>query len=205
MTQTQLQVDYDTDRRQFERTNIAVFGRCLLPNQLEIPCQAINISPGDVGLIAAHAPLLADSIIIYLDHIGRLEGEVARLYEGGFSMTLRCTARKREKLEARIEWLKAHRDFQLEDNRQYERVEPNNKNSELRLNDGRAYPIEIIDISLSGTAVSCNVKPAIGSDVWVAGMQGKVVRHFVEGIAVEFESTSHRSGLFVDTGLQSAS
>ena len=47
----------------------------MLPNQLEIPCQAVDISPGGAGLISAHVPQLGDHAIIYLDHVGRIEGE----------------------------------------------------------------------------------------------------------------------------------
>ena len=63
---------------------------------------------------------------------------------------------------------------------------PREANSEIKLPDNRVYPIEIIDISLSGAAIKVAVKPAIGSHLTLAGMQGQVVRHFSEGIAIEF-------------------
>ena len=94
----------ETERRAYERVPVSVFGRCLLANQLEIPCQAINISPGDVGFVAAHLPALDEHVIVYLDHVGRLEGKVVRHFEGGFALLLINTPRKREKLAARIEW-----------------------------------------------------------------------------------------------------
>ncbi len=176
----------ETERRAYERTPVAIFGRCLLENSLEIPCQAINISPGDVGVIAGHTPKLGEHIIMYLDHVGRLEGEVARLYKGGFAMRINGTPRKREKLAANIEWLKSNKEFGVEDNRRHDRIVPRDTNSEIKLSDNRVYPIEIIDISLSGAAVKVDVKPAIGSHLTLAGMQGQVVRHFSEGIAIEF-------------------
>ena len=178
------------EKRAFERTAISVFGRCLLPNKLEIPCQAINISPGDIGLIAAHLPLIKDHVIIYLDHVGRIEGSAIRLYDGGFAMTIECTPRKREKLAASIEWLKEHTKFGDREHRRHERIEPENKNTEIRLEDGRRYVVEIIDISISGAALETDVKPAIGSSVTFSGLHGKVVRHFAEGIAIEFDTLS---------------
>ena len=139
-----------------------------------------------MGIIAGHSPQIGEHIIIYLDHVGRLEGDVTRLYDGGFAMNIMGTPRKREKLAARIEWIKTHKEFGVEENRRHERMEPRTTNSEIKLNDGRAYPIEIIDISLSGAAIKSDVKPAIGTHLSLAGMQGQVVRHFAEGIAIEF-------------------
>ncbi len=145
------------------------------------------MSPGDVGLVAAHLPMIKDHVIIYLDHVGRIEGNVTRLYDGGFAMTINCTPRKREKLAASVEWLKAHSEFGDQEHRRHERIEPANKNTEIRLEDGRCYPVEIIDISISGAALETDVKPALGSFVTFSGLNGKVVRHFAEGIAVEFD------------------
>ncbi|MEL6946351.1 MAG: PilZ domain-containing protein [Pseudomonadota bacterium] len=185
----------EPDRRGFERTPVAIFGRCLLPNKLEIPCQAINLSPGDAAFVVAHPPRIDDHIIVYLDHVGRLEGLVTRLFEGGFAMRLEGTARKREKIAATLEWLKNTDPFDPRDSRRHERLEPQNSNSMLELEDGRTYPIQIIDISLSGAAFATDVRPAIGSRVSLCGMKGSIVRHFPEGVAMEFYSVQQRSGL----------
>lgn len=184
--QTAHQPDFESDRRSHERIPVTIFGRCMMQSGLEVPCQAVNISPGDVGLVAAHSPELDDSVIVYLDHVGRLEGKVARLYEGGFALVFETSVRGREKLIARIAWLKNHEHFGMPDMRASNRIEPKNTNSEIKLSDGRTYPAKIIDISLSGAALSSDVRPALGAQVFLSGMQGTVVRHFPEGIAIEF-------------------
>ena len=180
--------DVEHERRSWERVSIALFGRCLLPNRLEIPCQAVNLSPGDAAIVAAHLPQIGDPVIIYFDHLGRIEGTAVRHFKGGFAITINGTPRKREKLASRIEWLVEHLDTEDTGHelRRHNRIEPRNNNSEIRLEDGRTYPIKIIDISLSGAAIESDVRPALGEMVWLAGMQGKVVRHFAEGIAMEF-------------------
>jgi len=188
-------LESDTERRHYERVPVALFGRCLLPNKLEIPCQAINISPGDVAVVAGHVPRIAEVVIIYLDHIGRIEGPVVRLLDGGFAVQIEGTARKREKIASTLEWLQNTDPFDPRDLRRHERLEPKNENSVLELEDGRTYPIKIIDISLSGAAVSLDVRPAIGARVWLSGMKAIVVRHFDEGIALEFTAVQTRSGL----------
>jgi hypothetical protein len=58
--------------------------------------------------------------------------------------------------------------------------------SVLHLLDGRQYPCRIIDLSLSGAALEIEVKPAVGMQVTLGTMRGQVVRHFEDGLAVEF-------------------
>jgi hypothetical protein len=58
--------------------------------------------------------------------------------------------------------------------------------SVLQLMDGRQYQCRIIDLSLSGAAIEIEVKPAIGIQVTLGTMRGQVVRHFEDGVAIEF-------------------
>ncbi|MGI9354978.1 MAG: PilZ domain-containing protein [Rhizobiaceae bacterium] len=184
------------ERRTYERVKVALFGRCLLPNGMELPCQITEISPGDLQMFTAHQPHEGERVITYVDHVGRLEGDAVRVTEIGFAMEIEASPRKREKLAARIEWLQAHKHFGVEDARAHERMEPSNKNSVITLGDGRTYPVEIIDISISGAAFSSPVKPALESVIALAGMKGRVVRHFVEGLAIEFLSIREKRHLF---------
>lgn len=176
-----------TERRANERVKLDLFGRCLLPNGVEVPCQSIDVSPGDLAVTAMAAPALGERVIFYMDELGRLEGDCVRLFEGGFAVVLEASARRREKLLGQIEWLQEHHAFGIEDARQFKRFVPREQNSHLRMEDGRRYPVRIIDISLSGAAVALDVRPAIGAPVSLAGLQGSVVRHFSGGIALEFE------------------
>lgn len=187
---------FGDDRRSHERVKVALFGRCLLPNGMELPCQITEISPGDLQMFSAHQPNEGERVIAYVDHLGRLEGDAVRVTEIGFAMEIEASTRKREKLAARIEWLSAHRHFGVEDARAHERMEPSNKNSVMTLGDGRTYPVEIIDISISGAAFTSPVKPALDTVVALAGMKGRVVRHFVEGLAIEFLSIREKRHLF---------
>ena len=83
-------------------------------------------------------------------------------------------------------WLANKHELDLPEDRRHERVAPRNPISVLKLTDGRQYQCRIIDLSLSGAAVEIEVKPAIGTQVTLGTMRGQVVRHFDEGVAVEF-------------------
>lgn len=176
------------DRRAYERVPVAVFGRCMFENRLEIPCQGINISPGDLAAVTAHSPEMNEHVIFYLDNIGRVEGKVARLFEGGFAIAIEGSERHREKLAARIAWCKEQATYGTADMRRAERMVPSQPLSEIRMPDGRAYPVEIIDISLSGAAIKSDIRPALGAEVSLGGMPGHVARHFDNGLAIEFNT-----------------
>lgn len=174
------------ERRNFQRVRVKVYGRYMLEDRSEHPCQVIDMSPGDVALRANRPGELGEKVIIYLDHIGRVEGVVTRLFRDGFAMTILASERKRDKLAAQLTWLANRHELDLPEDRRHERVVPRNPLSKLRLEDGTEYRCRIIDLSLSGAAVEVEAKPAIGAAVTLGTMRGRVVRHFDDGVAIEF-------------------
>jgi hypothetical protein len=127
-----------------------------------------------------------EKVIAYLDHIGRLEGVITRTLDDGFAMTVIASERKRDKLAAQLTWLANKHELDLPEDRRHERVAPRNPMTVLKLGDGRQYQCRIIDLSLSGAAVEIDVKPALGVQVSLGTMRGQVVRHFEDGVAIEF-------------------
>ncbi len=176
------------DRRRFKRVKVDLLGRFMLECQDEYPCRVENMSPGDIAVISAVVPRMDERIILYVDHVGRLEGKVVRLFNGGYALTLQATERKREKLAAQLTWLANRHEMALPEDRRHERVEPRNPIIEMVLDDGRRYQVRILDLSLSGAAVACAVRPANGSKVVLGTMQGRVVRQLEDGLAIEFTS-----------------
>ncbi|MEJ2057859.1 MAG: PilZ domain-containing protein [Desulfofustis sp.] len=63
------------------------------------------------------------------------------------------------------------------------------------MEDGRVYQSKVIDLSLSGAAVELQVRPAIGTVMWLGNMKGRVVRHFDDGVALEFAVSQTRDSL----------
>ena len=158
----------------------------MLEDRSEHACQVIDMSPGNVAFLSDHPGQLGEKVIAYLDHIGRVEGVVARRLDGGFAMTIVASERKRDKLAAQLTWLANKHELDLPEDRRHERVAPRNPISHLQLADGRQYPCRIIDLSLSGAAVEIEVRPALGVAVTLGNMRGRVVRHFEDGLAIEF-------------------
>jgi hypothetical protein len=101
-------------------------------------------------------------------------------------MTILASERKREKLAAQLTWLANRHELDLPEDRRHERIAPRNPLSTLRLDGGQEYRCRIIDLSLSGAAVEVGIKPELGTAVTLGTMRGRVVRHFDDGVAIEF-------------------
>ncbi|MGD9913626.1 MAG: PilZ domain-containing protein [Hyphomicrobiaceae bacterium] len=184
-----------TERRSFQRVRVKIYGRFMLEDRSEHPCQVIDMSPGNVALRADRLGEPGEKVIAYIDHIGRVEGVVTRTLDDGFAMTVIASDRKRNKLAAQLTWLANKHELDLPEDRRHERVAPRNPMTTLQLADGRQYNCRIIDLSLSGAAVEIEVKPALGIQVVLGTMRGQVVRHFEEGVAIEFAMVQHADTL----------
>lgn len=172
----------------FQRVKISLLGRYMLADRREFPCQVIEMSPGDACVIAPEMGVVGSKVIAYLDHLGRIEGEIQSAIDGGFIMSVNAPSRKREKFAAQLTWFANKDILNLPEDRRHERQVPDIRHSRIILEDGRAYRCKIIDISLSGAAIEIDVKPAMGTPITLGRMRARVVRHFDDGIAVEFSS-----------------
>jgi hypothetical protein len=172
--------------RQFQRVAVTLFGRYMLEDRREYPCQIQDMSPGSASLVTTHVGEVGERVIAYIDHIGRLDGKIIRNIDNGFAMSFRATEKKRDKMAAKLTWLANRHELNLAEDRRHERVVPTVKSSKIKLEDGREYEVRIVDLSLSGAALQIDVRPAIGTLLWLGTMRGRVVRHFDDGIAIEF-------------------
>ncbi len=173
------------DRRRFQRVKVHLLGRYMLQDRREFPCQVINMSPGGLALLAQGIGAVGERVVAYLDHIGRVEGKITRIIDNGFAMTVSATPRKRDKLAAQLTWLANRKILNLPEDRRHDRIVPRNPIARLTLADGRVMNCRIIDLSLSGSAVSAEFKPEVGSQLMLGTVQGQVVRHLEEGFAIE--------------------
>jgi hypothetical protein len=174
------------DRRRNQRVTVNLLGRFMLEDRREFPCQTQNMSPGSVALTTPIVGRVGERVVAYIDHIGRVEGQITRAYEGGFAMTINATLRKKDKLAAKLTWLANRHELNLPEDRRHDRVTPNITQVTVSLPDGREYRAKVTDMSLSGAALSMEVKPPIGSPLLIGKLRASVVRHSDEGIAIEF-------------------
>jgi hypothetical protein len=179
------------ERRRFQRVKVNLIGRYMLSDRREYPCQVADMSPGGMALIAPVRGNISERVIAYVDHVGRLEGVIARLLENGFAMTIAATARKRDKLAAQLTWLANRHILGLPEDRRHGRIAPRNPAGRLILANGVNLACRVIDISQSGTAIATDQRPELGSSITIGKTPGRVVRHLEDGIAIEFTRLQH--------------
>jgi hypothetical protein len=179
------------ERRRFQRVRANLLGRYMLEDRHEYPCQVVNMSPGGMALIAPVSGKVGGRVIAYIDHLGRLEGKIARVFQNGFGMTIAATERKRDKLASQLTWL-ANRDIlNLPEDRRHGRIVPRKPVTQLVMPNGVNITCRVIDFSLSGAAIATDQRPPPGALVMIGKVQGRVVRHLEEGFAVEFTRLQH--------------
>jgi hypothetical protein len=144
------------------------------------------MSPGGALLVAPVRGAVGERIVVYLEHVGRIEGEITRHVETGFAVSIAGTTRRRDKIASQLTWLANRQALGLPEDRRHERVTPRSPMTTLRLESGREFPARLIDVSMSGAALSVDHVPPLGSAVMLGATAAKVVRHFQGGIAVEF-------------------
>src|SRR6476620_2718133 len=93
------------ERRRHQRVKVNLLGRYMLSDRREFPCQVINMSPGGIAMAAPVLGFPGERVIAYVDHLGRLEGKIARMIDNGFAMSISATPRKRDKLASQLTWL----------------------------------------------------------------------------------------------------
>ncbi|MCL4767664.1 MAG: PilZ domain-containing protein [Hyphomicrobiaceae bacterium] len=175
-----------SERRLYRRTNVVLPGRFMRENKQEHPCKLRDISGSGAAIMSPVEPVTGERIVAYFDHIGGLEGVVARSFEGGFAIELRVTQHKREKIAAQLAWLTNRTHNHSAPQRRHERFTLGSRTATLRLDEDISIQVAVLDVSISGASVETEARPAIGSEVVLGKLRAKVIRHHVEGLGLEF-------------------
>jgi c-di-GMP-binding flagellar brake protein YcgR len=174
------------ERRRFRRVRTDLAGRYLLADGREYPCQVVDMSAGGLALTAPTAGKIGERVVVYLDHIGRLEGVIARASPTGFAVKIAATPRKRDKLAAQLTWLANRHSLGSPENREHARITPTNTHAEIVLPDGTSLRCRLLDVSLSGAAMASDHKPSVGALIRLGDAEARVVRVSEDSFAVEF-------------------
>ncbi len=174
------------EKRIHRRVDISLSGRYMLANRQEYRCHTLDVSLGGLSIRGYEKGNLGDRIILYIDEIGRIEGTIVRHIDKGFAISFSPSPAKRQRLLEKLTWLMNRGVIEGDETRRFTRQLPPGAETSFFLPDGRAYPCKIIDMSLSGASIEIDVIPAVGAEITLGKMKGRVIRHHYSGIAVEF-------------------
>ena len=144
-----------------------------------------DMSPGGVSVTAEQIPAIGSRVILYIDDIGRAEGIVARSHSFGFAVRLTTTQNRRDKIAERLTYHANRHRLRDEDLRGHERKEVDQE-GRCTLPDGTDVPCRVIDLSLTGAALALEPRPAVGAELSIGRMRGRVVRHIPGGVAIRY-------------------
>jgi hypothetical protein len=149
-------------------------------------CHAVNPTPHGVLIASPVSAKMDARVIADIDHLGKVDGMVMNVLQRGFVMSINAKLDQRRRLAAKIEWLEQHKNCEVREQRADSRFIPKNPYSRMLLADGHVEDCLILDLSISGAAISANTIPAVGTVLATGSLAGRVVRHFDEGFAVRF-------------------
>ena len=163
-----------------------IFGRFMLPDMSEHACQVVDLTPTGATFLTENAPAKGLTLVAYLEEVGRVEAISREPVAGGFTVAFSLTGSRLERLQQRIQWLQQKQAGAAPEGRRHVRYEPTETQSHISLPDGRIYPCEVIDISVSGAGIKTEVMPSVGTYLMLGKMRGRVVRYLEHGVAIEF-------------------
>jgi PilZ domain len=183
--------------------DLMVDGTYVLPNWYDpqgrlrtFACRATRVSPFRMMVEVPVVGKVGDSLTSYFRDFGNFEGTISDTRTGGILLELEMTRAMRAKLADKLTWLeKKNGDPEIPDARRNPRFVPKISHSTLTLADGAVHGCSIIDVSLSGVAVSAEIQPPVGTPLAVGACVGRVVRHFPNGFAVKFVKEQSRDEL----------
>jgi hypothetical protein len=182
---------------------IAVSGSYALSNWYDpqgkprsFACRTTRVSPFRMIVDVPVVGKLGDPITSYFSDFGKLEGFISDTMARAFLIELEMTRSMRVKLADKLTWLeRKQKDPSVGDARKDARIIPQNSHSTLTLADGSVHGCFIIDMSVSGAAVSAQVQPPVGMPLAVGACIGRVVRLLPDGFAVKFVERQNRNDL----------
>ncbi|HEY8333606.1 MAG TPA: PilZ domain-containing protein, partial [Tardiphaga sp.] len=155
--------------------NIVVGGSYTLSNWLDakgkprsFACRTSRVSPFRMIVDVPVVGRIGDSITSYFGDFGTLQGRISDTVAGGFLLELAMDQAMRARMSNQLTWLeKRQKDVTIQDARKQARIVPSSPHSVLTFGDGSMHNCFVIDMSVSGAAVSADVQPAIGTPLAV--------------------------------------
>ena len=183
------------DRQRFRRVKLALKGRYMRENRYEYPCETLDVSPGSIAVRSYEPVFKGERIVFYIDQLGRFEGHISRVFEGGFAVDISSNRRKREKFAEILTWVLNKDTLGLADDRRHDRMAPQYTYGEFTMPNGRVVRVTVLDLSQSGASIAMSNKVPVGAEVALGGIPARVVRHHPKGIGIEFYKVQNSAAL----------
>jgi PilZ domain len=177
------------DDRRYRRISLSLPAQVVINTVDEYEGRLVNISPGDLALIADTNAVSGDAAVVRIKGLDMIEGTVARTFPDGFAVSFLLSKKRRVLLTEQL-MLHANPAFSdgLEDRRATPRHRDSSTRTVCRLDDGTALYVKVVDMSVDGISVDAPRRPSVGSAIHIGRQSGVVVRHTPRGFVAAFET-----------------
>ena len=175
-----------TDRRTTSRVPTKLKGKLFIASERrELDCLVANLSPEGAGIRCHPVPPRRTSVVLYVAGFGRFEGTTVQPAKDGTGIRFECSANKRKRITEQLKLFVKEGLTAVTSLRGSIRIQEVAIQS-FRRQDGELVECEISDISLTGTALKTTGRPPVGEIIQLGRLAGRVMRHFENGIGVQF-------------------
>jgi hypothetical protein len=174
---------------------VALDGQYTLPNWYDpqgrlrtFACRTNRVSPYRMIIDVPVVGKVGDHLTSYFRDFGKLDGHISDTRSGSFLLELDVTYATRRRIADKLVWLeqKQKDPGNVIDLRKSHRIIPAKSHTTLTLADGAVHECFIIDMSVTGVAVSSEVQLAVGTPLAIGACVGRIIRVFPSGFAVRF-------------------
>jgi len=171
------------ERRKYERIKLFLPGQLFNPiNEQSAACKVLNLSAGGAAVQCETDFPAGLSLVLYIENFGRFEGTTIVHKSGQLALEFAIGESKRGRLK---EMIKTFAGGSLLPTRKPERT-PSLVAGSITRENGEQIACEVLDISLDGVSLRTRSRPPVGEIVNLGRTRGRVVRHLIEGIAVQY-------------------
>lgn len=150
-------------------------------------CRTISISTSKIAIVGPVQGLVGEGVHVKLEGFDIISGTIYQLIQGGIIVGFEVSEAEQLKIAKRIDWAKKRKFSALKDKRVHKRIMPPQPRTAITLANGNMVEGFIIDVSVSGIAISADLQLKVGDRLAVGKAIGVVVRMLDVGFAVNFE------------------
>lgn len=185
---TNVQPARSDDQRKNERIVVTLAGKLFVPaEETTLDCTVVDLSVGGAGIYCPEPPPLDALIVLYVDGFGRFEGVTTRFVNGELGLKFTCKEAKRKRLEQDLTGFVKEGMVGVTRLRRYSRAAADSEISHITCTSGEPVPCEVRDVSFQGALLKTAARPVIGEIIQLGQTRGWVVRHYEQGIGVQFQ------------------
>src|SRR5579871_4078493 len=166
--------------------NVALAAKIFVPStQAQIDGVVTDLSTQGATIATTEGSSMGVEIALYIDGFDRFSAFLVSASQEQVRVKFHCSALKQARTAEKIRrYLQGNSEpastlqnapgWTIHSVRKFKR------------SNGQIARFEVIDISLTGASLRTSSRPLLGEVVSIGAVQGRVVRHFDDGIAVEF-------------------